>query len=124
LMLPLDAAQIEDAVLNLVNNAVEAIDEEGSIIVRVTRQHGRRDSASSFEEALVSVEDDGRGISEANLQYIFNPFFTGSSGGTGLGLAAVRRIARAHGGWVEAQSSLGHGSTLIIHLPFPTATEQ
>jgi two-component system, NtrC family, response regulator AtoC len=121
LVLPLDAAQIEDAVLNLVNNAVEAIDREGHVTVRVSYQKGGDDSTPAFEEALIQVEDDGRGIAEANLQYIFNPFFTESSGGTGLGLAAVRRIARAHGGWVEAKSTLGQGSTFTIHLPFPTA---
>ncbi|HKS28672.1 MAG TPA: ATP-binding protein, partial [Pyrinomonadaceae bacterium] len=122
LMLPLDAAQVEDAVLNLIINAVEAIDEEGRVTVRVSRQCGSGDTKPAFEEALIQVEDNGRGIAENNLQYIFNPFFTESSNGTGLGLAAVRRIARAHGGWVEAKSTLGQGSTFTIHLPFPTAS--
>lgn len=123
LVLPLDAAQIEDAVLNLVINAVEAIDTEGRVTVRVSRQNGSNGSKPAFEEALIQVEDNGRGIAEEKLQYIFNPFFTESSNGTGLGLAAVRRIARAHGGWVEAQSSLGRGSTFTIHLPFHTAED-
>jgi PAS domain S-box-containing protein len=122
-VLPIDAAQIEDAMLNLINNAVEAIDQEGSVTVRVFHQNGGDDSRPAFAEALIAVEDTGRGISKANLQHVFNPFFTESGGGTGLGLAAVRRIARAHGGWAEAQSPLGEGSTFTIHLPFPTAAE-
>jgi two-component system, NtrC family, response regulator AtoC len=123
LVLPLDAAQIEDAVLNLVINAVEAIDGEGHVTIRVSRQNSGADSEAPFEEALIRVEDTGRGINENSLQQVFNPFFTESNDGTGLGLAAVRRIARAHGGWVEAKSSLGQGSIFTIHLPFTTAGE-
>ena len=69
------------------------------------------------EEAIVEVSDNGRGIREEDIARIFNPFFTTRPGGTGLGLPAVRRIARAHGGRVEVSSSPGAGSTFTIHLP-------
>lgn len=108
-----DAAQIEDAILNLVLNAIEAIEEEGRITVRI-RQEETEDRG---EEAIIEVTDTGHGISEENLSRIFNTFFTTTKGGTGLGLPAVRRIARAHGGRVEATSTLGVGSTFRIHLP-------
>lgn len=108
-----DAAQIEDAILNLVLNAIEAIEEEGRITVRI-RQEETEDRG---EEAIIEVTDTGHGISEENLGRIFNTFFTTTKGGTGLGLPAVRRIARAHGGGVEATSTLGEGSTFRIHLP-------
>ena len=107
-----DPAQIEDAILNLVINAIEAIEDEGRITVRL-----RREETEDADEAVIEVVDTGRGISEENLTRIFNNFFTTTKGGTGLGLPAVRRIARAHGGRVEATSKLGEGSTFRIHLP-------
>jgi PAS domain S-box-containing protein len=108
----IDAAQIEDAVLNLVLNALEAIDGEGCIDVRV-RVEG--------STAVIEVEDTGRGISEADLPRIFNPFFTTRPEGTGLGLPAVRRIARAHGGRVDVSSTPDRGSTFTIRLPIEAA---
>lgn len=107
-----DAAQIEDAILNLVINAIEAIEGEGKITVSL-----RREIADEVDEAIIEVADTGRGIPEDNLKQIFNTFFTTTKGGTGLGLPAVRRIARAHGGRIEASSSVGEGSTFRIYLP-------
>jgi PAS domain S-box-containing protein len=111
-----DSAQIEDAILNLVINAIEAIEKEGQITVSI-----RRDETDEGEEAIIEVADTGRGISEENLKQIFNTFFTTTKGGTGLGLPAVRRIARAHSGRVEATSSVGVGSSFSIHLPLNAA---
>src|SRR2546421_9537830 len=108
-----DAAQIEDAVLNLIINAIEAIEEEGRITVRI-RQEETEDRG---EEAIIEVTDTGHGISEENLSRIFNMFFTTTKGGTGLGLPAVRRIARAHGGRGEASSTGSVGLAFRIHLP-------
>jgi PAS domain S-box-containing protein len=108
-----DGAQIEDAILNLVLNAIEAIEAEGRITVTIRRV----ETEDTGEEAIIEVADTGRGISEENLKRIFNTFFTTTKGGTGLGLSAVRRIARAHGGRIEAISQIGEGSTFRIHLP-------
>ena len=69
------------------------------------------------EGVEIRIKDNGIGIPPSVMQKIFNPFFTTTSGGTGLGLPAVRRIARAHGGRVEAVSTVGKGSTFRIHLP-------
>lgn len=113
IVLDADAPQIEDAVLNLIINAIEAIEAEGRITVSISQQAAEEIG----EEAVIEVQDTGRGISEENLSRIFNPFFTTTKGGTGLGLPAVRRIARAHGGRVEAKSTLGEGSIFRIHLP-------
>jgi PAS domain S-box-containing protein len=112
-VLAADAPQIEDAVLNLIINAIEAIEKHGTITVKIFKQ----DSEDLGEEAVIEVIDTGCGIDEENLNRIFNPFFTTTKGGTGLGLPAVRRIARAHGGRVEAISTVGQGSTFSIHLP-------
>ena len=111
-----DAAQIEDAVLNLIINAIEAIEGEGKVAVSIRRAESESE-AEFDEEAVIEVSDDGRGISEGDLARIFHPFFTTTKGGTGLGLPAVRRIARAHGGRVEAKSIVGAGSTFTICLP-------
>jgi signal transduction histidine kinase len=77
----------------------------------------QQETEETGEEAIIEVADTGCGISETDLGLIFNPFYTTTKGGTGLGLPAVRRIARAHGGRVEAQSALGEGSVFRIHLP-------
>ena len=114
--IPIDAAQIEDAVLNLIINAIESVDDDGEVTIRVARSQNER-GGELADEALIEVSDNGRGISEEDLTRIFNPFFTTRAGGTGLGLPAVRRIARAHGGGVEVNSSLGNGSTFTLHLP-------
>jgi PAS domain S-box-containing protein len=113
IVLEADAPQIEDAVLNLIINAIEAIEDEGRITISIHRHEDEETGAS----AVIEVADTGRGISEENLAKIFNPFFTTTKGGTGLGLPAVRRIARAHGGGVEAASTIGEGSIFRIHLP-------
>jgi PAS domain S-box-containing protein len=127
--IPIDPAQIEDAVLNLIINAIEAADGDGQVKIRVARSEDDRAEAGSprgqpawgageFEdEAIVEVSDNGRGIGAEDLTRIFNPFFTTRPGGTGLGLPAVRRIARAHGGGIEVKSSVGKGSTFALHLP-------
>ena len=116
IIISIDPLQIEDAALNLIINAIEASDGDGQVMIRVARS--QNDRAEEFQsEAIVEVSDNGRGISEEDLTRIFNPFFTTRPGGTGLGLPAVRRIARAHGGRVEVSSSPGKGSTFAIHLP-------
>jgi PAS domain S-box-containing protein len=112
--IPIDAAQIEDAVLNLIINAIEAVDGSGKVTIRVAQNQKAEDNR---DQARVEVSDTGRGITEEDLTRIFNPFFTTRPGGTGLGLPAVRRIARAHGGGVEVESSIGDGSTFTLYLP-------
>jgi len=114
----IDPGQIEDAVLNLIINAIEAVEGKGSIRIRVFKTES--DDPEAIEEAVVQVADDGRGISEEDLTKVFNPFFTNRRGGTGLGLPAVKRIARLHGGRVDVDSSVGQGSIFTIHLPVPS----
>ena len=114
--IPIDSAQIEDAVLNLIINAIEAVDADGQVKVRVARSQTDQ-SEDLVDQAIVEVSDDGRGISEDDLSRIFNPFYTTRPSGTGLGLPAVRRIARAHGGSVKASSVLGQGSAFTLYLP-------
>ncbi|MDX6405359.1 MAG: hypothetical protein QOH70_2814 [Blastocatellia bacterium] len=117
IILPLDAPQMEDAILNLIINAIEASEGESSVTVRVFRSQSDDDDTDLRAEATIEVADHGSGISEEDLARIFHPFFTTRKVGTGLGLPAVRRIVRAHGGRIEVESTLGQGSTFTIHLP-------
>jgi PAS domain S-box-containing protein len=118
-MASIDAAQVEDAVLNLIINAIQASDHDGEVNVSLFCLP-EDETKDQEEEVVVQVSDKGRGISEENLARIFHPFFTTTVGGTGLGLPAVRRIARAHSGRVEVKSIPGSGSTFTIHLPLAT----
>ena len=114
LVLPVDAAQIEDAVLNLLLNAIAAAEngDQGRVQVRL---HHEQDEFG--DEAVITVSDNGPGLSPEDRQLIFKPFFTTKADGTGLGLPAVRRIARAHGGRVEVSSAPGAGATFTLRLP-------
>jgi len=114
IVMNIDAAQIEDAVQGLLNNAIEAIDGHGSVIVRL----GECDNEDGTgREVAIEVKDNGRGIREEDLSRIFSPFFSTNPNGAGLGLPAVRRVARAHGGRVEVVSAPEIGSTFTIRLP-------
>lgn len=114
-VVPHDSARLEDAVLNLILNALAATADKinGRIKVRLSLI----ERADAKCEALIEVSDNGSGISESNLKEIFAPFYTTTIGGTGLGLAAVKRIARAHGGSCEVSSVVGHGATFTLHIP-------
>ncbi len=103
-----DPEMLEQVVLNLLLNALEAVSEEGGIEVRLRMEE---------ERAVVEVQDDGVGISEENLSRIFNPFFTTREKGTGLGLANAHRIIEEHGGEITAASEPGRGATFTVKLP-------
>ena len=115
IVIPHDSSRLEDAVLNLILNAIAASADKlnGKITVRLSRIN----SNDGNGEVLIEVSDNGCGISQPQLKEIFAPFYTTTKGGTGLGLAAVKRIARAHGGSCEVSSTVGQGSTFTIHLP-------
>src|SRR5258708_17831097 len=101
IIIAIDPAQIEDAVLNLIINAIEAADGDGQVKIRVARSQNDR-TEDLEDEAIVDVSDNGRGINEADVARIFNPFFTTRPGGTGLGLPALRRLTLPHSATVQA----------------------
>ena len=112
LVMPLDQTRIEDAVLNLVLNAIESIDGSGRVSVYLRRQ----DSANGGE-AVIEVADTGCGIPVEIRERIFEPLFTTKREGTGLGLAAVRRTAGAYHGRITFKTKIGRGSTFVLALP-------
>jgi len=104
-------AQINQVLLNLLSNAIQAIEHDrGRIVVR-TQALDRR--------VLVLVEDNGKGIAAENLARIFDPFFTTKpiGQGTGMGLAISHQIVEQHGGVIRATSKPGVGTRFLVVLP-------
>jgi two-component system phosphate regulon sensor histidine kinase PhoR len=105
---------LEQAVVNLVDNAVKYSPEGGSVEVGLVE---------AADEIVISVRDQGPGVPREHLPRLFERFYrvdkarSRDLGGTGLGLAIVKHIAQAHGGRVSVDSRLGQGSTFRIHLP-------
>jgi signal transduction histidine kinase len=118
----IDAVQIEQALTNLVVNAVQAMTTQGDVSVAVRREQRRPPAdhgGPQGEWIAVQVSDSGRGIAPEHLPRVFEPFFTTKDvgEGTGLGLSVAYGIVRDHGGWIEVQSEPGKGSTFTLFLP-------
>ena len=103
-----DSDQIHQVLLNLLLNALQAIEKTGVVTVTVR---------SEGSMAVVEVTDNGRGIPSKNLPNIFRPFFTTKGDGTGLGLSLARRIVEDHHGRIEVTSTIGKGTTFSVLLP-------
>ncbi|MFH1007614.1 MAG: AAA family ATPase [Candidatus Latescibacterota bacterium] len=107
-----DRRQIEQVLVNVLNNAYQAIErkgEEGVIAISVKKEGA---------DAVISVEDNGDGISEENRSKVFDPFFTTESPrGAGLGLSVSYGIIERHGGRIDFESHVGQGTIFRIHLP-------
>ena len=105
-----DPNQIEQVVLAMVINAIDAMPQGGNLWIS-TRQH----SATALE---LVIRDDGMGIPEEHMAHMFEPFYTTKeSGGSGLGLAISQNIVERHGGSIAVQSAVGQGTTFTILLP-------
>ena len=105
-----DRALVEQAVINLVKNAVEAVDHVAEPAVALT-------GILETNVLIIQVSDNGRGIEEDLLEEIFVPFFTTKAGGAGIGLALTRQIALAHGGGLTASRTHPAGSMFELRLP-------
>lgn len=105
----LDRVKMRQVLFNLIRNACEAVSlPDGKISVRLFQ---------ADENICISVEDNGCGMTETQLQNIFHPFITYKADGTGLGLAVTAEIIAAHHGQIKVSSSPGHGSRFNIYLP-------
>jgi two-component system nitrogen regulation sensor histidine kinase NtrY len=103
-----DTRVLSRAVVNLIENALQAMPQGGRLRVAVRREDG---------EVVLSVSDTGPGLDPKVRARLFTPYFSTKSSGTGLGLAIVRRAVEAHGGHIEVASTPGRGTTFTIHLP-------
>lgn len=114
IVIPLDNAQMERVLLNLVTNSIHALRDS---------KRGDRILLKGYKEdnrVVIEVSDNGPGIPENVIQKIFEPFFTtkGFGKGTGLGLSICYNIVRAHGGNITVKSKEGEGTTFVIELPY------
>lgn len=113
--------QLQQALANVIMNAVQAIPKGGRVDVTLTarRVHPPGDAAHEREVVCAVVEDTGEGIPLDALPHIFDPFFTTKDRGegTGLGLSVARGIVTEHGGWIDVESEVQRGSRFMIALP-------
>jgi PAS domain S-box-containing protein len=106
-----DAAMMADAFLNIIRNAVEAVEERGNISVSL------RYFDETNQSVVVEIKDNGCGIDEEDMPHIFNPFFTVKKYGTGLGLSQVKKIIDLHRGTIDILSRKNEGTMVRIVLP-------
>jgi signal transduction histidine kinase len=106
-----DADQLQQVLLNLIQNAVQASEAGGTVTVRAYRREGERPAA------VIEVEDTGHGIPAGDLPRVFEPFFTTRAKGTGLGLFVAHGIVQRHGGALEVESEAGRGTRFRAVLP-------
>jgi two-component system cell cycle sensor histidine kinase/response regulator CckA len=123
-----DKGQMEQVLLNLLVNAADAMPKGGKLILKTSNVSHKDMVGKSYEPApgnyvLLTVRDTGIGMDQRTLERIFYPFFTTKEmgRGTGLGLASVYGILKAHSGYIDVESEKGKGSTFSIYLP---ATER
>jgi signal transduction histidine kinase len=102
--------EIQQVLVNLVNNGIDAMPDGGVVSLRLRRQ---------ADVAVIEISDTGVGMDDVTIQRIFEPFYTSKEvgRGTGLGLAISYRIVKDHGGRISVSSVLGQGSTFIVELP-------
>jgi PAS domain S-box-containing protein len=115
---PGDAEQLYQAFLNLVANAIDAMEEGGTLTVGLgwPRPEDGLDGAPR-DRLVVEIADTGSGIKPEEGPNVFNPFFTTKAGGTGLGLAIAHKIIEDHGGTVTFRSAPGQGTVFAVGLP-------
>ena len=104
-----DPSQLQQVLLNLLLNAIDTIEGSGTIAAS-SRMNGS-------DCVGIEISDTGKGMSEASLEKIFNPFFTTKTKGTGLGLSICKRLIEQHGGNIEVHSSVDSGTSFVITLP-------
>jgi len=111
-----DAEQIKRCLINLLDNAVAMLPEDGRIDIELSLNH-------LAQTVLLKVRDNGPGISKENKLRLFEPYFSTKKSGTGLGLAIVSTIVNDHGGYIRVQDNDPTGSVFIIELPISTSED-
>ncbi|GBD91427.1 sensor protein ZraS [bacterium BMS3Abin04] len=103
-----DQNQIQQVMMNLIQNSIDAIKSDGEI--RIATEYVN-------DEIIISVSDNGEGIAEDKLNKIFNLYYTTKAKGTGIGLSLVQKIIYEHGGLVNLESEKNAGTKIMIKLP-------
>jgi len=105
-----DSVRLTQALLNLVINAMQAVDRDGKIEVTLTR---------NADAVAIRVRDSGPGLPEDKMSVLFDPYFTTKAEGNGLGLWIAQKIVIAHGGTLQARNAPGSGAEFTLLLPHP-----
>ncbi len=113
-----DPHQIQQVLVNLLMNAVESMDNGGTLEIRSAVEKNRKDGA----RVAISISDDGVGIPEENIPKIFDPFFTTKPDGTGLGLSIVFKILEQHEARIDVKSKENVGTTFTVRFPLNLGT--
>lgn len=119
--IPADPQQLKQVFINLIQNAAESIEHDGTISL-TARADAERLRGKSIPVVRLEVADTGKGIPSEVQKRLFDPFFSTKAGGTGLGLSIAARIVEKHGGLLEFQTRPQHGTTFGIILPRSTAS--
>ena len=114
LMVPMDVDKLQQALINLIKNAMESIVGAGSIDIVTAKEAGER--------AVIRISDTGSGLAPEEVAKIFDPDYTTKEKGLGLGLPIAHEIIRGHGGTIRVQSVVGRGTTFEITLPIKPAS--
>ncbi|NUQ81271.1 MAG: response regulator [Bacteroidetes bacterium] len=124
-ILKTDSNQIHQVLMNLCVNARDAMSGSGTLSIETRHVQATPPGGTLTSCALLTISDTGSGMPAEVRQRIFEPFFTTKARdkGTGLGLAVVYGIVKAHQGWIEVDSAEGHGTTFRIFLPAPTGQQ-
>ncbi len=109
-----DKNQMMEVFLNVILNSIEAMPQGGELTVKNNPHQARQNGAHYIR---VAITDTGCGIASENLNRLFDRYYTTKKEGTGLGLAVVERIVKAHGGSVSVESEMGKGTTFFVDLP-------
>jgi len=109
-----DAEKLRRVALNLIGNALDALEQGGTRAPRIEVATGENLAAT---EVWVRIRDNGPGMEADALSKIFRPFYTSKPEGTGLGLAITKKLVEAHGGTIDAQSAPGVGTEFVLALP-------
>ncbi|HSW70693.1 MAG TPA: ATP-binding protein, partial [Gammaproteobacteria bacterium] len=120
-----DKTQIHQVIVNLINNAVDAMDDEGKIELRLSEIasseiQGLKNSPLKLNKyCKIEVTDNGQGMDQSTMDRVFEPFFTTKEvgKGTGLGLSTVHSIVKEHLGEITVNSQMGKGSTFTVFFP-------
>jgi C4-dicarboxylate-specific signal transduction histidine kinase len=108
-----DRIQLQQVILNLINNAVQAM----STVAAESRELVIFTSKTDHDGIVVAVRDSGPGLDAANLERVFEPFYTTKTEGLGMGLSICRSIIEAHGGRLWASANIPHGATFQFTIP-------
>ncbi|MDO9310033.1 MAG: HAMP domain-containing protein [Deltaproteobacteria bacterium] len=108
--LTIDRDQIKRVIINVLENAVAAMEEKGNIVLSTVYD-------AVLKMAVISIADDGPGVPAEDKQRLFEPYFSTKKSGTGLGLAIVSSVINDHGGFVRVRDNKPHGAVFVIELP-------